>query len=194
MRCSACPIEPRRPDSALPELERQPAFWKRIYDIREASGRWPARDLCLYNSDKDTFDHGIAQVASQGDITAVYTLNVVAAFTDRSLTISGTEGTIRGSLASPLIHFWRRHRETEDPENLPVREAGGQTDGGHGGGDARLLDEFAAFVRGEPSVAVAPPEASVAVAIGLAATRSSDTGRTVELAELRGWPELAAKL
>jgi len=119
---------------------------------------------------------------------------VVASFTDRGLTISGTDGTIRGSLASPEIQFWRRHREGVPPESIPVVEATSEQAGGHGGGDARLLSEFAAFVRGEPSVAVAPAEASVAVAIGLAATLSSDSGSTVEMTDTKGWKELAAEL
>lgn len=193
-RCSRCPIERKCPDSALPHLEKQPEFWGKIHDIREASGHWPPRDLCLYNSDKDTFDHGIAQVTFGEDIASVYTLNVVAAFTDRSLTVAGTDGTIRGSLASPDIQYWRRHCEGERPEIIPVIESGKAAAAGHGGGDARLLHEFAAFVRGEPSVAVSPPEASVAVAMGLAATASSDSGSVVAMADLKGWTELEALL
>ena len=194
MRCSRCPIERKCPDSALPALEKQPEFWGKIHDIREASGHWPPRDLCLYNSDKDTFDHGIAQVTFGEEIASVYTLNVVAAFTDRSLTVAGTQGTIRGSLASPSIQFWKRHREGEAPESIPAIESPSAATGGHGGGDARLLSEFAAFVRGEPSVAVSPLEASVAVAIGLAATASSDSGSAMAMADLAGWRELVAQL
>jgi predicted dehydrogenase len=193
-RCSACPIEPQCPDSHLRDMKNASALRLQLQAIREAAG-WPPADLCLYNSDKDTFDHGMAQVAFAKDTLGTYTCNVVAPFTDRRLRVGGTEGTLDGSLSSPELLYWRRH-EADDPHQaarIPLQE-GEVRPGGHGGADAYLLDDFAALVRREAPQPISPAEASVAIALGLAATKSSDTQTTVKLEEVAGWKELCSYL
>jgi predicted dehydrogenase len=192
LRCSECSLEPECPDSNLRVLEAQPRYRREIHEARERAG-WPPRDMCLYNSDKDTFDHGIALVDFEDDLLAVYTVNVVASHTDRRIRIAGTEGMVEGSLACSDIFLWPRHRDPAHRESVPLASSG-EGAGGHGGGDAALLDEFAAFVTGESSARVAPAEASVAVAMGLAATESADTNRVLPLGALAGWPALEAQV
>lgn len=184
-RCSACTVEASCPDAFSRTPTSLPAWWPEVQSARESSGAWEPRDLCLYNSPKDTFDHGSAQITFAGGAVASYTVNVVASFTDRSLLVAGTEGAIRGSLESPTLELWRRHA-AGGPETLSARDPGGAA-GGHGGGDANLLTSFARFVRGDRTGVVGPAEASVAVALGLAATRASDTSTVVRLADLVGW-------
>lgn len=184
-RCRDCPIEAQCPDSYLRDPDVQSNFRRQLDAIREAAG-WPPADLCLYNSDKDTFDHGIAQVEFANDVLATYTVNVVAPFTDRRIRVGGNEGTLEGSLSSNDLLLWRRRsvagRHVLDPidapQRIPLTEAAGAA-GGHGGGDDFILDDFAAFVRGLSSRAIGPAEASVAIALGLAATRASDSGQSV---------------
>ncbi|NOZ27417.1 MAG: Gfo/Idh/MocA family oxidoreductase [Chloroflexi bacterium] len=190
-RCSDCPIEPECPDSYLRDTRHVSPLRRRLEAIREAAGA-PPPDLCLYNSEKDTFDHGIAQVEFENDALAVYTLNVVAPFTDRRVRIGGTEATMEGQLSSTDILYWRRHQvdRPDQAERISLLPPGRTEIDSHGGGDVFLLDDFAAFVRGQPSRAIPPAEASVAVAIGLAATQASDANRTVEMAEIPGWEEL----
>ena len=116
---------------------------------------------------------------------ATYTVNVVAPFTDRRIRVGGSEGTLEGSLSSNELLLWRRRsvagRHVLDPidapQRIPLTDA--LATGGHGGGDDFILDDFAAFVRGLPSQAIGPAEASVAIALGLAATRASDSGQSV---------------
>jgi len=138
----------------------------------------PRPDLCLFNADKDTFDHGIATVDFEGGILGTYTCNVVAGFTDRRLRVSGTRGTLDGSLASETVLL--RQRDPRSSEEVSLDTAAG----GHGGGDSLLFEEFADFVRGTREPRVRPPEAMVAVLMGLAATRSADERRRVEMSEL----------
>ena len=138
----------------------------------------PRPDLCLYNSDKDTFDHGIATVEFDDDILATYTCNVVAGFTDRRIRVSGTAGTIDGSLEGKTVLL--RRRDPSSAEEVPLEVAGG----GHGGGDRALFAEFHEFIRGRRGPHVRPAEAMVAVLMGLAARRSADEGRPVALAEV----------
>lgn len=192
-RCGDCPIEAECPDSNLQQMRELPDFRKKIFDIRDKCG-WPPRDMCLYNSDKDTFDHGVAEVRFESDITAVYTVNVVASHTERRMRIAGTDGMIEGSLLSPEVRFWKRHATPMEPEIIPATFPDTDGRGGHGGGDARLMDEFASFVRGEDVTRVEPAEASVAVALGLAATRAHETESVVSLTDVPGWTGVSRRL
>lgn len=134
-------------------------------------------DLCLYNSDGDTFDHGIATIRYENDICATYTCNVVSGFTDRRLRVSGTKGTIDGSLSSHEIILRRRDPATE--ERIPLTEGSG----GHGGADGSLGGQFAAFVRGEVAPRVDIDTAIRSVQLGLAAQCSMKSGSPVNLSK-----------
>lgn len=190
MVCHDCQIEPECADSHLKIIQSRPRV-RPLASLSTDTGVAP--DLCLFNSDKDTFDHGVAQVEFENDVLAVYTLNVVAPFTDRRIRIGGTEGTLQGSLNAPEVLYWRRHQDMTPDQAQRISLVSDKGEGsGHGGGDGFILDDFAAFARGEPSHKIGPYEASLAVAMGLAATRSSDTGHRVELSELAGWQALQA--
>jgi predicted dehydrogenase len=138
----------------------------------------PRPDLCLYNSDKDTFDHGIATVEFEGGLLATYTCNVVAGFTERRIRVAGTKGLIDGKLGGKELLLTLR-----DPtrvERIPLK-----TGGGHGGADDVLFQDFYAFTQGTREPKVRPAEAAVVVSIGLAARHSADTKRRIELAALQ---------
>jgi predicted dehydrogenase len=169
MQCRACAIAENCPD-------RMPATWTKVFQVNEQFGGAPA-DLCLYNSGSDTFDHGIANVQFEGDIFATYTCNVVAGFTERRMRISGTKGTLDATLGTPNITLHKR-----DPSAVVgIDVTDGNATGGHGGADDLEFREFIEFVQGRAEPRCRPREASIAVGIGLAATRASDTGKTVPL-------------
>ena len=196
-RCSQCPIEVDCPDSAIKDMGVLESPWKEtardLFAVREKVGWYP--DLCLFNSDKETFDHGIAQVEFEKDIIGTYTCNVVASLTDRRMRISGSDGMLEGRLESNEMMRYRRHTPVDGKENPQViRLVECESLNGHGGGDQHLLSDFARFVRGEPARALNPVQASVAIAIGLAATMSSDSNKTVEMDEVPGWNELKGYL
>jgi predicted dehydrogenase len=188
-RCSECAIESTCPETGLPAVRDAATdpVSARIAELRERAGLHA--DLCLFNSEKDTFDHGVAQVEFANEAIGVYTLNVVSPITDRRIRINGTTGTLQGALEETEILHWDRSRvPTGDAlQRIPFSGDGLAT---HGGGDAHLLDEFAAFMAGRPSRAVRPAEAAVSVAMSLAATRASDEHRTIAMAELPGWREI----
>jgi predicted dehydrogenase len=188
MYCHDCGIEPDCPDSHF-KIPQNRRIFQQQAALRAETGT-PPPDLCLFNSEKDTFDHGVAQVEFDNDLLAVYTLNVVAPFTDRRIRIGGAEGTLEGSLSAPEILYWRRHQDTTLDQVQRIPLLSGDKDSGHGGGDQFVLDDFAAFVRGESSQAIGPAEASVAVAMGLAATQASDSGQGVEIRKVPGWRSL----
>ncbi len=198
-RCRDCAMIDSCPDAVTAADRAGDTIGHRINRVREAvlgasagsEAGW-SPDLCLYNSDKDTFDHGVAQVEFDNGILATYTVNVVSAISDRRLRLAGSDGMLEGALSSPGLHFWKRHRDyaVEEGEALPLLPGAAAPAEAHGGGDAHLLDRFAAFVRGEGPPPVAPAEASISVALGLAATRASDERRTIALDEFPEWRAL----
>ena len=192
-RCSVCPIERDCIDSNLGDDVHYPPIWHEIAAIREKHGR-PPRDLCLYNSDKDTFDHGIATVRFPGDLFAVYTLNVVAPMTDRRMRIGGSDGMIEGAVSAPRVTRYVRAKTRLEPVVVEAIYADTDATASHGGGDSVLLDDFARFVHGEIPVPVAPARAAVAVAMGVAATRSAEERRDVPLESIEGWDRIAGRL
>lgn len=195
--CGDCPIEADCPDSHLKfrvDNRDFPPLRRVIEEAREASGA--RADLCLFNSDKDTFDNGSLLVTFENDTRATYTLNIVAPFTDHRIRVSGTEGTFDGSFEATHLLYWKRHdgEALDRAERIPVHDDGVLTQGMHGGADNLLLNEFLKFIRGENPHAPSPAEASIAVAIGVAATKAGDEARTVHLSELPGWDELRGYL
>ena len=177
LHCDDCPRRDDCPDGFYAIKKRRNIEGKLLSEVA-AEGGGPRPDLCLYNSDKDTFDHGIATVEFDGGILATYTCNVVTGFSDRRLRVSGTRGTLDGTLGGESILL--RRRDPSAAETIPLDVAAG----GHGGGDRRLFDDFRDFVLRRREPKVRPDEAAVAVLMGLAARRSADERRRVDLAEL----------
>ena len=177
LHCADCERVETCPDGFFAIKKRRNIHDKLLSEVAADHGA-PRPDLCLFNSDKDTFDHGIATVQFEGGILATYTCNVVTGFSDRRIRISGTAGTLDGSLAGGGVLL--RRRDPAASEEVPLEVASG----GHGGGDRLLFDEFHAFVTSGAEPRVRPAEAMVAVLMGLAARRSADERRLVGLAEL----------
>jgi predicted dehydrogenase len=175
--CADCQWIDSCPDSFYLIKRRRGLEGKLLSEVAAEHGD-PRPDLCLYNSDKDTFDHGIATVEFEGRIIGTYTCNVVAGFTERRLRIAGTKGAIDGVLGGD--HLTLRRRDPSATEAIPLDVGAG----GHGGADQYLFDAFHAFTQGLDQPKVKPQEAMVAVLMGLAARSSSDEGRRVRIGEL----------
>ena len=71
-----------------------------------------------------------------------------------------------------------RRRDPSKKEDLPVDV---DTSQGHGGSDDLVITEFFEFVRGNAEPRCRPREAALPVAVGLAATVSSDENRVVDM-------------
>lgn len=171
LHCSECQLETDCPDA----FDRYTSEEIKTFQLAAVEDGFPRPDLCLYNSDKDTFDHGQTLIRFAGGLHATYTVNVVSGFTNRRIRVSGTRAVVDGDLASQEIII--RHRDPSRTERFIASE----TTDGHGGADKYLLPDFLAFVRGEKPTPVSPREALLSVRMGLAARNSSDSGGTVTL-------------
>jgi predicted dehydrogenase len=176
LHCAECERRDNCPDGFYAIKKRGNIQEKLLSEVAAEHGA-PRPDLCLFNSDKDTFDHGIATVALEGGVLATYTCNVVTGFSDRRLRVSGTKGTLDGALAAETILL--RRREPSAEEEIPLDLQGG----GHGGGDLLLFDEFLEFIKGRREPRARPADAIVSVLMGLAATRSAAERRPVQMSE-----------
>jgi len=195
--CGDCPLEKDCPDSHLKfrvDNSDFPPLRRTIEEAREATGA--RADLCLYNSEKDTFDNGQTIITFENGVKASFTLNVVASFTDHYFRLSGDAGTLDGSYETPHIRYWKRHdgEAFDRAQQIPVDEEGVLTQGMHGGADNMLLNEFLNFIQGRKAHLPSPAEAAIPVAIANAATLAGDEERTVRMEELAGWEELKGYL
>lgn len=167
--CRDCALRPDCPDAA-----GEPDG---LMQVTEKATGQPA-DLCLFNSDGDTFDHGMATIRHENEIYSTLTCNVVAGFTDRRLRVSGTKGTIDGSLENAAsVTLYRR--DPSAVEEIPLDSG----EGSHGGADGVLPREFIRFLRGEGEPRCRPDEAAQSVRVGLAATRACAEHRSVAMSE-----------
>ena len=104
----------------------------------------------------------------------------------RTIHVLGTKGEIEGDMEdgiikvrTPLVKKGRNHSE----EVIDVNITGGEGQGGHGGGDERLVADFASVIRGYgPSKSVTNIQDSLTGhLIAFAADTAMREGRVVDL-------------
>lgn len=171
--CRDCTLQKTCPDRF--DLYMPPGdLWTRLYQVTEnATGQ--KADLCLFRSNKDTFDCGIAQIAFSNGVMASYTVNVVAGFGNRRLRVSGTCGTIDVDLDRGEVVVLHRDPPRRELIDVKVNAAV------HGGADEKVFPAFADFIYGRECRYVAPAEAAISVRMGFAAQLSCEKGYAVDL-------------
>ena len=172
--CRACPVADDCPD----RLDLDDPGVKRSVRLRMLSEKATGQpvDLCLWNSDKDTFDNGVAVVEYDNDVRATYTVNVLTAISTRQLRLVGTEGTAEGDMRRGTVTYWRRHTGETFTYDLTA-----QMKSGHGGADARLMRDFFRCAATGDAPRSGWRDGRASVELGLAARQSCDTGVAVDL-------------
>ena len=178
--CRVCSIKAECAD--VYDIERPPSpEWDPFLELLEQATGVP-RDLCLFNSEKDTFDNGIVLVDFDNDVRATYAVNVVSARDTRQMRLMGTAGSAEGDVASAQVTVWKRHEGGQTVYDLRDR-----IEGGHGGADDPILDDFFRCCQMGEKPRSSWQEGRLSVLMGLAATASDDSGRPVVLnGDLRG--------
>jgi predicted dehydrogenase len=171
--CRSCAYQNVCPDFAAPDRAED------LFSLEAAQedGYW--KDLCIFLSDKDTHDNGIALVEYDNNVRASHSECFVCNFTDRRYTITGDRGTLLASLANPTQMEFRPRWGPD--QIIPVSDA---LDGGHGGADPLLLENFLNSVRGIAPAASGLRDGLRAVAIGQAAELAWREHRLVAIKEL----------
>jgi len=95
----------------------------------------------------------------------------------RNYTIIGTEGRIENFGDSPgdcVVRLWNRRSHYDGDGNVQFEIPA--VEGGHGGADPKIVDEFIRYVRDGVKVTTSPVAARYSVAAGCAATESLREG------------------
>jgi len=176
--CRNCPLKDNCRDF-YDIKDPKASGWSKEFDelaqiIEEATGEW--RDLCLFNSDKDTFDNGIAVVDYDNDVRATYTVNVVSARDTRQMRLMGTEGGAEGDMAEGTVTVWKRYTGEKTVYDLKDKMASG-----HGGADDQILSDFFECCRTGKNPRSNWSDGRLSLKVGLGARQSCDLRCPIEL-------------
>jgi predicted dehydrogenase len=152
--------------------------WREIQLKMEQTGPLTP-DICLYNSDKDTFDNGIALINYDNDIRVTYTVNVLAARTTRQMRIVGTKAMIEADTEKSSIAITCRHTNKVTQFDLT-----NETHGSHGGADYKILSDFFTICRDGGTPRSNLTDGRLAVKMSIAATHSNNIELPVKLSNL----------
>ena len=198
---SACPIEAECLYSARKHYIDHPKrwsfyVWDRLEHLEDPtiedkleSLRTSPYGRCVWKTDMDVVDHQSVVIEFADGYTA--TLNMIggSAKPSRSIHLIGTHGEIQGNLEDStftLRHIDPRPGCEYGEETIDVNIRGDMTgaQGGHGGGDMRLVADFLTLLNGAaPSLSSTSIEDSISGhRIGFCADRSMRSGQTVSLA------------
>lgn len=156
--CRACAYGTVCPDYSATD------FGQDLFTPEAAQEDGYVKDLCIFLSDKDTHDNGIALVEYDNNVRASHSECFVCNFDDRRYTVVGDRGTLTASVADPT-QIEMRPRWGQD-EIIAVPPA---DDGMHGGADPLLLEDFLHSIRsGVPALSTLR-DGLRAVAVGEAA-------------------------
>jgi predicted dehydrogenase len=192
-RCTdGCPVQASCPHDAVrfyagPE-ERVARLWPWT-DVspdpsREARRRAIETGVygrCVYRCDNDVPDHQVLALHFEGGVTASFAMHGHGTRETRTIRITGSRGELRGVLQDGVLEVTRHgsfHVEQVRIEASPL---------GHSGGDDGLLSHFTdAVERRAGSELLASGQASLeSHFIGFAAEQARETGRVVEIEEVR---------
>jgi len=136
------------------------------------------KDLCMYLSDKDTHDNGMAIVEYENGIRASHMECFITSVSDRRYTVVGDLGQAEVSLHEKRIIVRPRWSKEVITYQIP------ETDGGHGGADPGLIESFIEVIQsGKGNISTAE-HGMLSTAIGQAAEISVREGRMVFVDEL----------
>ncbi len=150
-------------------------LWRQLQLKMDQSGFF-APDVCLYNSEKDTFDNGIAFINYDNGVLATYTVNVLSARSTRQMRVIGTEAMVESDMEKGIIIFTQRHSAKSTTIDLNK-----EVSGMHGGADEKIFLDFFNICNngGTPRSGLA--DGKLAVELSLAATQSDTQNGSVFL-------------
>lgn len=169
--CHECKYKQICPDFS--DISKYPDFSDEARKIDNYS-----KDLCMYLSDKDVHDNGIAIVEYANGVRASHLECFVTSVHDRLYTVIGDRGQAEVSLGKRTIVIYPRWTAEIIKYEIPLVE------GGHGGADPGLIDSFIGAIKGDLSVNSTLEHGLLSTAIGQAAEISRREGKTVYIKEL----------
>ncbi|OEJ34777.1 Gfo/Idh/MocA family protein [Streptomyces subrutilus] len=190
-RCLDCAVEEACPYSAARDYGDRLAAGRHGWPLSVVVDEFTPRALetalregpygrCVYACDNDVVDHQVVAMEFDSGATATFTMTAFTEHADRQTRIFGTRGELRGNGRQlRLYDFLTRGEE------VIGLGPGGAMDaaGGHGGGDAGLMDAFvSAVATGDPGLVESGPRESLTSHLTvLAAERARREGTVVDI-------------
>jgi len=185
-RCVECPRKTGCPYSALrayvdTDREAWPAAVIAAEHSREAhlaAVQTGPYGRCVWRVDNDVVDHQVVALEFDGGLTATFTMTAFTQHGGRKIRVHGTEGEVEFTEDRMQVRTFADRRDEE--------VAFAVENGGHGGGDERVVRRFLdAIQRCDPSLVTTGVQESLRThMIVFAAERSRRLGRAVELSEI----------
>ncbi|MFD8740254.1 Gfo/Idh/MocA family protein [Streptomyces sp. NPDC059618] len=188
-RCLDCSVESTCPYSARREygdrLARGEHHWPLSVvvddftpEALESALREGPYGRCVYACDNDVVDHQVVSMEFASGATATFTMTAFTEQADRRTRIFGTRGELRGDGRTLSVYDFLTR--TEEPVDLTARGAMDAA-GGHGGGDAALMNAFvAAVATGDPALVKSGPQESLTSHLTVLAAERARHAGTVE--------------
>lgn len=130
-------------------------------------------DICVFNSDKDIWDHQVVNIKYENGILAGFTVCMDQPRTTRTIKINGTEAQIFGDIGKDHLeirYHLKEGSEDEKIEQIPIEH----DNSSHHGGDSVIANQLKAMLRGEQSPPLAGLREGIeACLLALAAERSA---------------------
>lgn len=103
---------------------------------------------CVFKCDNDVVDNQVVNLCFEDDTTAQLTMTAFCEGGIRTIWVHGTEGEISASMLDNVIHYQKFGKiYGVEPEDIKVTV--GETFGGHGGGDEKMVDDIVRAIRGD---------------------------------------------
>lgn len=170
--CDRCAYQAKCPDAYLLGVD---AKWGP--EVEASDGY--CKNLCMYLSDKDTHDNGIATVEYENGARASHLECFITSYSDRLYTVVGDRGMAEVSLTNRAILVRPRWSKETILHQLP------EAVGSHGGADPSLVASFVDLCKGVGGPAAATLEQGLlSTSIGQAAELSVRQDRTIFMREL----------
>ena len=142
-------------------------------DATWSHGHWPPLSQVGMNPIIDVEDLSLMLMQLDNGVLCSYEQCHYAPDGWRNYTIIGTEGRIENMGDEPgksVVHVWNRRGDYmptgQETYDVPPAQ------GGHGGADPRIVNEFVSYVREDDPITTSPVEARDSVAAGCAAAHS----------------------
>lgn len=136
---------------------------------------------CVFHCDNDVVDHQVVNLEFENQMTASLTMCAFTNRCERTITLMGTKGQIKGNMELGELEYIDFLTGKEEIIRLHTSTKG------HSGSDEHMMEDFVELVRadgemGSRSAAALSVESHLAA---LAAEESRVTGRTILLSEFR---------